>query len=102
MLLFFLFAFIHIDSHSILFRPLINVIESSHIDPTSLPFRFRRRPSQSSATVNVVVAATAAPAVAAAVGSSPLSPSLLPPLLLMQHINTGFCHGVGKMCPSVT
>ncbi len=24
------------------------------------------------------------------------------PSLLMQHINTGFCHGVSTMCPSVT
>jgi hypothetical protein len=23
-------------------------------------------------------------------------------ILLMQHINTGFCHGVSTMCPSVT
>jgi hypothetical protein len=23
-------------------------------------------------------------------------------IVLMQHINTGFCHGVNTMCPSVT
>ena len=52
--------------------------------PAPSPFRFRRRPSSSSATVNVVVAATATPAVAAAVGSSPLSSSLLRPLFCLR------------------
>jgi len=63
-------------------------IESSHVGPAPLPFRFSRRMSSSSATVNIVVTATAAPAVATAVSLSPLSPSLLPPLFCLRRHRT--------------
>ncbi len=56
----------------------------SHVGPAPLPFCFHRWPSLSSATVNVVVAATTTPTVAAAVGSLPLSLSLLPPLCCLR------------------
>ena len=70
------FSFIYWFPAHIIWCPLINYIESSHVGPAPLPFRFCRRPllpSSLSATVNVVVAATAALVVAATVGSSPLS-----------------------------
>ena len=67
----------------ILFDALLLIIESSHVSPAPSPFRFRRQPLSLSATVNIVLATNAAPAVAAVVGSSLLSPLSLPPLFCL-------------------
>jgi hypothetical protein len=59
----FLVIFVHIDSHSILFDAPSLIIESSHVSPAPSPLRFHRWPPLSSATVNIIIAATAVPAV---------------------------------------